>query len=208
MPRQRGAASVPPPAPPTGPASRGTQYGGPPPEYIEDDFGASNGYLDAPQPPATGVYGSQAAGSTYGAPAPSQDQYAPGYEGDQGYYDEGYPEATGYGGPTEYGRPADHDEAAAYDHSGEYGRSATYGRPAEYDQAAEYGPAPVYDQPGYGPPGGYDEPAREPGATTGDPTYRAKRHRPSANDTNIGSLADFASYPAGSDEHHHSPRGY
>jgi hypothetical protein len=52
----------------------------------------------------------------------------------------------------------------------------------------------------YGRP---DAPDDDFGATDGyaggDPDtsaeYKARRHRPSANDTNVGTLADFANYP-------------
>jgi hypothetical protein len=32
------------------------------------------------------------------------------------------------------------------------------------------------------------------GQSGGDPNYKARRHRPSANDTNVGTLADFAAF--------------
>jgi len=78
-----------------------------------------------------------------------------------------------YGGPTgvTYGRPSRGDyQDDGYD----YG----YGRRAEDE----------YD--GYGLAGGYDGPGR----STGDPNYRAKRHRPSANDTDVGTFEDFDGY--------------
>ena len=74
-----------------------------------------------------------------------------------------------------------------------YGSGTTYG---------EYGHEGYYDQSGdvyeggyapedYGIDGGYDGSAKP---VSGDPNYRARRHRPSANDTNVGSLEDFAEY--------------
>jgi len=51
------------------------------------------------------------------------------------------------------------------------------------------------DAAGYGLDGGYD--GQQP---SGDSNYKARRHRPSANDTNVGTLADFAAYPGWSDE--------
>ncbi|GAA0545017.1 hypothetical protein GCM10010172_28310 [Paractinoplanes ferrugineus] len=54
-----------------------------------------------------------------------------------------------------------------------------------------YGAGGGYDEDddSYSLDGGYDGPL-----PAGDPSYRAKRHRPSANDTNIGTMADFAEY--------------
>ncbi|MBM2617206.1 hypothetical protein JIG36_16760 [Actinoplanes sp. LDG1-06] len=104
--------------------------------------------------------------------------------------------STGYAaqGPGVYGAPAG---------GGAYGTptGGTYGgggNDFDSDEYNGYG-APNYggsdqgdygysDEPDYGPP------PREPGTTTGDPHYKARRHRPSANDTNVGSLSDFAQY--------------
>ena len=60
---------------------------------------------------------------------------------------------------------------------------------------------------GYGLDGGYDGPQ----SSGGDPDYKSRRHRPSANDTNVGTLADFAAYPGWSSGHQpderYAPRG-
>ncbi|MBL7254473.1 hypothetical protein [Paractinoplanes lichenicola] len=104
--------------------------------------------------------------------------------------------STGYAaqGPGVYGSPASGNTYGAP--AGTYGGgndfdsdeyngygAPSYGAAPEYGPGSEYGPAPEY-----GPP------QHEPGNTTGDPNYKARRHRPSANDTNVGSLSDFASY--------------
>jgi hypothetical protein len=103
--------------------------------------------------------------------------------------DFGYAEQSGevygntYGGATTYG--AGNDEYAqdsGYDNDA-YGRSGDiYGQNGELYDSGGYPEADGY---------GYAGPAKP---VSGDPNYRARRHRPSANDTNIGSLEDFAEY--------------
>ena len=65
-----------------------------------------------------------------------------------------------------------------------------YGAPQYGADQSDYG---YGEADGYGERGGYEFP-HEPDAATGDPNYKARRHRPSANDTNVGSLSDFAQY--------------
>ncbi|GGN33997.1 hypothetical protein FHR83_006087 [Actinoplanes campanulatus] len=68
--------------------------------------------------------------------------------------------------------------------------------------AAAVRPGPQYGRPeapdgdfgagdGYAGANGYEEPTAD---------YKARRHRPSANDTNVGTLADFANYPGYSNQ--------
>ena len=122
-------------------------------------------------------------------PPPGPRASAPVHPGDP--YGRSEPEdlgaSTGYAqAPGVYGSPASGNT---------YGAPAgTYGRDFDSDEYNGYG-APTYgaDQGDYN----YDHDApqtREPGNVTGDPNYKARRHRPSANDTNVGSLSDFASY--------------
>jgi hypothetical protein len=248
VPRQRGPVA--PQQPGTGPipqsgtgpipqsgaprATAGAQYGRA--ESLDGDFGASNGYAAAP------VYGSPAAGATYGSAAggtygvtPDDDlDAAPGAGtyggGTYGAAPDGnaVPGAGTYGGGTYGAAPEDDDLDAvrgAYGAAGggvyggaqyasaegyvaadgDYGpHSEDYGYHGEYEnsgdvrygQVEDYASAEAgYDE--YGPANGpgpgedYDDPT---GAASSDPNYRARRHRPSANDTNIGSLADFAAY--------------
>jgi len=82
------------------------------------------------------------------------------------------------------------------------GYGAVNGAANDYGSADGYGDegyddySPVdSDAAGYGLDGGYD--GQQP---SGDSNYKARRHRPSANDTNVGTLADFAAYPGWSDE--------
>jgi hypothetical protein len=77
----------------------------------------------------------------------------------------------------------------------------TYGRPAgEADNAGYrdvYEDGNDYGAENYGyDSSGYTDEAEDAyeGPVTGDPNYKARRHRPSANDTNVGTLADFAAY--------------
>ncbi|MFI5897978.1 hypothetical protein ACIA5D_48640 [Actinoplanes sp. NPDC051513] len=72
--------------------------------------------------------------------------------------------------------------------------------PNGYDPADDYDSYPSQADPeltGYGLDGGYDGPGEQ---SSGDPAYKARRHRPSANDTNVGTLADFAGYPGWDNE--------
>jgi hypothetical protein len=113
---------------------------------------------------------------------------------------------------AQYGRPdtPDSDFGAVNGYAGanDYGFEQT-GNPdtGYYDDG--YGPGD-YDQTGY--EGGYEREVYEsggfsanngngydsggfPGSDQSDSgEYKARRHRPSANDTNVGTLADFASY--------------
>jgi hypothetical protein len=182
------AAVVPPPPPPAPPPAGprasasvrpGTQYGRP--ESLDGDFGASNGYagaMDAPAAGPAGVYGRPAAADDY-APA---DDYRGGYGPEQAYgpgpglghgpgYQQGYGEVYEQGYDDGYGPAGD-----GYGQQG--GEADDYGQ-----QGGE--------ADGYGAADGYEA---EPGHSTGDPHYRARRHRPSANDTNVGTLADFAAF--------------
>jgi hypothetical protein len=87
-----------------------------------------------------------------------------------------------YGGSARV-RAGDYDPYDGRDDG--YGPSGgTYGRPrGGYDDYG-YERAPEEDV------GGYDG----PGHGTGDPTYRARRHRPSANDTNVGTYEEFSGW--------------
>ena len=74
---------------------------------------------------------------------------------------------------------------------------AQYGRPdavdGDFGGPTGYAGAPV--SPG-GPYGGAPEHhSGEYGDAENSAEYKARRHRPSANDTNVGTLADFANYP-------------
>ena len=185
----------------------GTQYGRP--EAPADDFGASNGYLGAnsaaPPPdgsvhgsaPGPRVYGAAApggtygGGNTYGSPAPGDD-YSPG--------------AVQYGTARSDAYDAEQDESYGPVPDGSY--DAGYADAGYADESALYGgyrsTGTGYPSDGYrttGPAGS----VREPGNVTGDPHYRARRHRPSANDTNVGTFADFAGYSA--DEGYAPPPG-
>ncbi|MFF5295454.1 hypothetical protein [Paractinoplanes globisporus] len=201
IPQPRGAAAVRP---------GGTQYGRA--EMLDGDFGASNGYSEsAPNgyPARGGTYGSaageygsaSAAGPAYDQPAYDQAAY------DQPAYDEPpYGQPAGYGsgeygsGDYGYARPGDgYGPSNGYD---DYRPGNGSGRvsPGGYGPVDDgYGgyssPHADPDASGYGLDGGYD--GSEPG---GDPNYKARRHRPSANDTNVGTMADFASYGGWSDE--------
>ncbi|GID31484.1 hypothetical protein Abr02nite_64670 [Paractinoplanes brasiliensis] len=99
-----------------------------------------------------------------------------------------------YGSPAStntYGSPAGTYGGGNDFDSDEYNG---YGAPS---YGADYGPAPSAD---------YGAPSHEPGGATGDPNYKARRHRPSANDTNVGSLSDFASYGGYSPDPGHGRR--
>jgi hypothetical protein len=88
-----------------------------------------------------------------------------------------------------YGRPSGGSDNQGYgddyDHGTEnYGSGGDYGVDSSYDEGG-------YADGGYASPdGAYDGEAE----VSGDPHYKARRHRPSANDTNVGTLADFAAY--------------
>ncbi|WP_433298807.1 hypothetical protein ACQP2F_44495 [Actinoplanes sp. CA-030573] len=202
IPVQRGASSVPPPsAPPRAVAAvrPGNEYGRAEPH--DDDFGAGSGYADLPPAaPGRGTYGSARVNGfdgDYGYDDQGHEDYGHG-NGDYGHDDFGHDDfgqaehGRGEYGPGEHGR---NDYG-----SGDYGQGRTYGYAsgvaAGYDPDGDYGAegdsGNVYGGGGngYGLAGGYDGPS--PG---GDAGYKARRHRPSANDTNVGTFEDFASYP-------------
>ena len=212
IPRQRGAASMTTPSqlpPPRASASvrpGGVPFG--PSEAHSDDFGASDGYAvegpDGYVAQAPDGYVAQASDG-YVAQAPD------GYVAQEAAEDFGYaaqaPDDFGYaaqasgvygapGGGNTYGAPKPHAPAAGDDYSFDSDEYSGYGAPTYVvGQQGEYGYDDVNygDGDGYGPDGGYDA-SHEPGAQASDPHYKARRHRPSANDTNVGSLSDFASY--------------
>jgi hypothetical protein len=175
VPRQRpGAASVSPPplaaSAAVRPAGSGSPYGRP--DSLDGDFGASSGYAEA-------------SGGPHGMNGPSGPKPpSPGvYGGGRGGAQVGAAQVGAAQVGNTYGRP-----------SGEAG-NAGYGD--FYEDGNDYG-AENYGTGGndYGyADGGYasSEDAYD-GQVTGDPNYKARRHRPSANDTNVGTLADFAAY--------------
>jgi hypothetical protein len=156
-------------------ASASVRPGGPfgPPESLSDDFGASNGYAAQ----ASDGYAAQASDG-YAAPAP-------------GVYGPPAAPAGGntYGAPSTYGAAASDDYAFDSDEYNGYGAPSYAPDQGDYGYSADSGD---YADNGYGPEAeGYD---LEGGRETGDPAYKGRRHRPSANDTNVGSLSDFAAY--------------
>jgi hypothetical protein len=182
----RGAASVPVAAPRGAASVRPTSTGYGPAESLDGDFGASNGYSAVPPP-----NGYPAPGGTYGSTRLNDGHQEPG--------DYGYPPATGHPGDgyrdDDGYAPADRYGASNYapgNAQGGYGAEGGYGpEDGEFDAY----PRGEVDPSGYGLDGGYDgQPAN------GDPAYKARRHRPSANDTNVGTLADFAAYPGWENE--------
>jgi len=201
IPAPRGAASVPAsPAAPRASASvrpGGGQYGRA--DSADADFGDSNGYAAAR---VAGTYGSARVAG------PASDDY--GYAQPDGVY--GAPIRPP--APNSYDASNDNGAANGYDSSNGYGQADgyvaanDYGPANGYGAANDYGPADGYrdegyddfspvdaDVAGYGLDGDYDGTV-----PAGDPNYKARRHRPSANDTNVGTLADFAAYPGWSDE--------
>ena len=163
---QRGAASVAPPPPGTPRAAAAARPGARygRPESLAGDFGASNGYQEAHGNVAADVPAMNGGAQVYGA-------QAGGTYGSPAPGDDYHPDFNGY--DQDYG-----SESPAY---GDYRPTGTGYPPDSHDDYDGY------DQNGY-------DGRREPGAVTGDPNYRAKRHRPSANDTNVGTLSDFAAY--------------
>ncbi|HEX9999486.1 MAG TPA: hypothetical protein VGB74_03455 [Actinoplanes sp.] len=141
-----------------------------------------------------------AAGSgsvTYGRPEALEGDFgaSTGYVDTAGYLDPGYADTGGsypaggntYGSKgTPYGSPA-----TGYDADDYNGYGDGYGPAGGRNAASGYEPADYratgYDQPG----AGYADPSPPIDA---DAQYRARRHRPSANDTNVGTPADFAAY--------------
>ena len=160
----------------------GGQYGrsGPP----DADFGGSNGHAAAR---VAGTYGS----ARVAAPGPNDYGHGPAGGGHGGPAGDGYAQPDGvYGTPSGRAAPNGYDPSNAYDPSNDFGLGNGY-RDESYD---DYSPGDP-DVADYGLDGGYDGPQ-----ASGDPDYKARRHRPSANDTNVGTLADFAAYPGWTDE--------
>jgi hypothetical protein len=92
-----------------------------------------------------------------------------------------------YGGSARV-RAGDYDP---YDEPDGYGPGGgTYGRPRGGHDYYGHDRVPEEDVAGYGLIGGYDG----RGQSTGDPNYRARRHRPSANDTNVGTYEEFSGW--------------
>jgi hypothetical protein len=209
------AAAV--PAPHASAAVRsGTQYGRP--ESLAADFGASNGYAEAADYD-DGPSGYEEAGDYPGNGG--YDEVA-GYH-EAGYADQagnaaGYVQATGYPDPDGYDSGYADGSAVPGPNSGTtYGAngSTTYsansgGTTYGADGGTTYGGAPYEaedgfsDADGYGLAGGYDDEQ----SSGGDPNYRARRHRPSANDTNVGTLADFAEFGGYEEPDERYVRGY
>jgi hypothetical protein len=127
---------------------------------------------------ASNVYGAGGSGANvYGGSGSSPKVYGSGAN----VYGSGRPAADG---PGDNGYGADEPRGEVYG-----GGSGARG----YDVGPESYPS---DIAGYGLDGGYDG----PGESAGDPAYRARRHRPSANDTNVGTLADFEQFSGWKDE--------
>ncbi len=131
--------------------------------------------VPAPAPPRAAA--AVRPGTEYGRPEPQAADFGPanGYAGGNEPSGEVY--GNTYGGGTTYGAANDGYDNDAYGRSGDI-----YGQNGEIYDSGDYPEATGY---GYG---GAAKPV------SGDPNYRARRHRPSANDTNIGSLEDFAEY--------------
>jgi hypothetical protein len=145
-------------------------------------YGASDdGYGDH-----AGVYGP--AGSEYGTEEAGYGLTDAGY----GSADAGYGSAhAGYGSThAGYGRTGNIDDSGnTFRDGGAFESDGTYRDEGADERDGRYGAGGYIDAEGYGLVGGYDGPGRP----SGDPGYRARRHRPSANDTNVGTFADFAS---------------
>ena len=190
-------------------ARPGTQYGRP--ESLAGDFGASDGYAEAVShdgaagQDGTGFTESGYDGTGYhdaGGYDVAGPVHAPAYDEAGGYQQAGgHAEADDYddGGYTAV--PPDSGAVAGKTYGTTYGgNGTTYGSGgATYGSGAEDFP----DADSYRLAGGYDEPVEE-----GDPTYRARRHRPSANDTNVGTLAEFAEYSGYEEPDERYVRGY
>ena len=142
--------------------------------------GREPGLNSGARPPAPGL-SSGAVSPADGAPVPRQRGAAPVRPGAVQYgrsdgLDADFGASTGYAGVN----PAP---------------GHTYGAPVDDG----YGPVEdgyAYPETGYddadGYPDDYDTGQSSAAHQAADPNYRARRHRPSANDTNIGTLADFA----------------
>ena len=162
----------------------------------------SSGY-DAPGDYGSGEYGQDAYGydsgghraaNGYDRPANGHDRPANGYDRPANGHDRpgnvyGRPDA--HVQPDSYAQPDAPAQADSYAQPDSYAQADAHLQPDSYGQPETYGqPDDGYDADGYGLVGDYD------GAVPNgrDPNYKARRHRPSANDTNVGTLADFASY--------------
>jgi hypothetical protein len=152
-------------------------------------YGASDdGYGDH-----AGVYGP--AGSEYGTEEAGYGLTDAGYgltDAGYGSADAGYGSAhAGYGSThAGYGRTGNIDDSGnTFRDGGAFESDGTYRDEGADERDGRYGAGGYIDAEGYGLVGGYDGPGRP----SGDPGYRARRHRPSANDTNVGTFADFAS---------------
>jgi hypothetical protein len=188
-----------------GTVSGGGRYGRPA-GSPDDDFGAGNGYAGAPGVPGGvphGMNGPQGPGSASGPKTPGV--YGGGAQVQAGSAQVG----------NTYGRPS-----GGADNTG-YGEDFDNGYENYGSAGGDYGIDGGYDGSGYAD-GGYassDEGYEDgPDQVSGDPNYKARRHRPSANDTNVGTLADFAAYGGydrtsdrGADERYvqgYDPNGY
>ncbi|GAB2582530.1 hypothetical protein Aab01nite_59950 [Paractinoplanes abujensis] len=164
---------------PTGRAVASAAASVPPPPQVPRQRGAA----PVPPPPAPPrAAASVRPGTPYGH---QPDSLADDFGASQGYAAQApAPQPSGvYGSPASgntYGAPG-----GTYGGNGNDFDSDEYNGYGAPSYGADYGPAPSTE---------YGAPQHEPGTTTGDPNYRARRHRPSANDTNVGSLSDFASY--------------
>ncbi|WP_030438242.1 hypothetical protein [Actinoplanes subtropicus] len=166
------------------------------------DGSAANGYGGRPgdgQAQPNGIYGAPNGHEPSNGYEPPDD----GYESPNGYESsDGFAPSNGYDSPNGYQSPNGYDQSNHYEPSNGYDPSNDYAPVNEYGSANGYHDDGYgdyshldHDVAGYGLGGGYDGPQ-----APGDPAYKARRHRPSANDTNVGTLADFAAYPGWSDE--------
>jgi hypothetical protein len=184
----------------------------------ESYYGATENYSPAGgHQPSGGYQQPGAAFGTAGAGGYGANGYGANGYGANGYGANGYG-ANGYGGNgydgnghgAAPGASVGGFDADTYGAAGTNGYHAGHGTGArDYDArpgdgarpgagATGYGAGlglggngyvggPAAD--GYGLVGGYDG---APERDAGDPHYRARRHRPSADDTNVGTAADFA----------------
>ncbi|MFC7535440.1 hypothetical protein [Actinoplanes sp. GCM10030250] len=203
--RPSGAASVPPPGaaparaaasvrpgPPSGAARPGPPTGaarpGPP-------SGAARP-APPPGPPRSGPHSGPAGPGPHGGPQPVR----PGTQyGRPDSPDGDFGAANGYAGANDYGFE-EYDQRTGQAESGYYEQGAheTGGYEAGTYEAEGYEPggypAEVFESGGFSA-NEYDSGAYQKADQPGDGAeYKARRHRPSANDTNVGSLADFATY--------------
>jgi hypothetical protein len=183
----------------------GPQYGRP--DALDGDFGAADGYAGANGYPDQGH--SDAGGypgyeRTGGYPASERDG-GDGYSVSGRDGGDGYPVSGRDGGDA--GGPWDADyRRDRWDSGGLPGGAGDSGdhgyRPISQDDGWGSGAGRSTEQDRAGYQGGdRQRGARQNGRDGHDPAagpdsgeYQARRHRPSANDTNVGTLADFASY--------------